>query len=76
MNRTLHQEIRHLEGLLMCWPRSLRIKQRLQELRAEQAREERKGAKAERAALRGVIFRALRTASLDTLRQLAAVVEG
>jgi len=59
-------ELRHLEGLLMRWPRSIRLQLQVQELRARIARE--KEAKAR--ALRGQIRRQLMGADPDTLARL------
>lgn len=71
MTETLAQRIRHLEGQLMRWPRSARVKRLLQEAREEEARQ----ADAEARSLRGRIRRALGSAPIEVLRQLAAAVE-
>lgn len=71
MTETLAQRIQHLEGQLMRWPRSARVKRLLHEARAEETRL----AESEASTLRGRIRRALGEAPVDLLRQIVRYLE-
>jgi hypothetical protein len=66
-----HATVAHLQGLLMRWPCSARLKYEINKAKMREARE------ADRAArkLRGRIRKALKTVGLSTLQQLAADLE-
>ena len=60
-------ELRHLEGILMRWPRDVRIQLKIQELRRQIERQR----QARAGKMRGQIRRDLMTADLDTLARIA-----
>ena len=65
--RSAESELRHLESVLMRWPRSLRIQRKIQELRRQIERDR----EAQARNLRGRIRRSLMDSDLDTLARIA-----
>lgn len=63
-----HATSAHLERLLMRWPMSIRLKLALKEAREREAREAERAARA----LRGQIRKALMSADIRTLKNVAA----